>query len=160
MVETNDILILNVGFIIHQQIGYSREIPLEAELVRIPPDLTLTDVSGFARVTRTPQGLLMQVKASAYAEAECVRCLTEFPQRLEVDFTELYAFTPASITESGLLVPESGKINLGPLVREEMLLSMPIGPLCREDCLGLCPVCGENLNEVAALHTHETDDNA
>jgi uncharacterized protein len=46
-------------------------------------------------------------------------------------------------------------IDLRPLVREYMLLSVPISPLCRPACLGLCPVCGENLNEISC--THEDD---
>lgn len=89
---------------------------------------------------------------------ECVRCLTDFAQPLSIDFTELYAFTPHSVTESGLLVPETGKIDLAPLVREEMLLAIPISPLCREDCKGLCPICGENLNETTCHHDDESID--
>lgn len=157
MNEMNDILRLNVGFIIHQTIGYSREIPIEADRIKIPPDLTLENLQGSALVTRTAQGLLVQVRLQAYTKAECVRCLTEFSQPLEVDFTELYAFTPASATESGLIVPESGKINLAPLVREEMLVAIPINPVCNEDCKGLCVVCGENLNEVSLPHLHEEE---
>jgi len=157
MNETNDILRLNVGFIIHQTVGYNREFPIEADRIKIPPDLTLDNLYGSALVTRTAQGLLVQVRLRAQTEAECARCLTEFSQPLEVDFTELYAFTPASATESGLIVPESGKINLTPLVREEMFLAIPINPVCKEDCKGLCAVCGENLNEVSQPHIHEEE---
>jgi len=56
------------------------------------------------------------------------------------------------------LVPESGKIDLAPLIREEMLLAMPISPICRSDCQGLCPVCGENLNRVHCNHEPEVID--
>ncbi len=157
MNETNDVLRLNVGFIIHQTVGYNREFPIEADRIKIPPDLTLDHLNGSALVTRTAQGLLVQVRLRANTMAECGRCLTEFSQPLEVDFTELYAFTPASATESGLIVPESGKINLAPLVREEMFLAIPINPVCKEDCKGLCAVCGENLNEVAQPHVHEEE---
>ncbi|MFM8319682.1 MAG: YceD family protein [Chloroflexota bacterium] len=155
MIEANDLLRLNVGFIIHETIGYSREFPLEAEKIRIPPDLELENMNGAARVTRTAQGLLVQVTVSADVPAECVRCLEAFPQRLEADFTDLYAFTPDSVTESGLRVPETGKINLAPIIREELLLALPISPVCREDCLGLCLVCGENLN--TNPHQHPED---
>ncbi len=157
MNETNDIFRLNVGFIIHQTVGYSREFPLEAERYRLPPDLELHRLDGSALVTRTAQGLLVQVRLKAEITVECVRCLAEFSQPLEIDFTELYAFTPASTTETGLLVPESGKINLAPLVREEMLVAIPISPICRPECQGLCPVCGENLNEVSQPHRHEEE---
>ena len=97
----------------------------------------------------------MQVKMQANYATECVRCLGPSQQPLNIDFTELFAFNRDSITESGLLLPESGYIDLAPLIREYMLLEVPISPVCREDCLGLCPVCGENLNEKP--HTHEDE---
>jgi len=141
-----EFLQLNVGFIVHQTVGYVRDFPFEAPAVDLPPDFRITDLSGVIRVTRTAQGLLLQARLQAYTLAECVRCLTEFDQLLQVEFTELYAFNRDSITESGLLLPETGKINLAPLLRDEMLISIPIKPLCRPDCRGLCPICGENLN--------------
>lgn len=153
MADSRSLLWLNLGFIIHQQIGYSREFPLEIPRLSIDPDLSLSDLSGTARITRTPQGLLVQAKLGAKTLIECVRCLTEFPLRLETEFSELYAFNRRSVTDSGLILPEDGKINLTPLVREYMLLAVPIKPLCRKDCKGLCSECGENLNEVTCEHT-------
>ncbi len=155
MGETNDILRLNVGFVIHQGVGYVRDFPIEAESIKVAPDLTLSDLNGYARVTRTTQGLLIQVLLEAVTTLDCVRCLGPATQTLEVDFTDLYAFSPTSATESGLIVPENGKIDLAPIVREEMLVALPISPLCRPDCKGLCPVCGENLNDVPAHHHND-----
>jgi DUF177 domain-containing protein len=156
MYISHDVLRLNVGFIIHQTVGYSRDFPFEVPKLRLPPDLDLNDFTGVVRVTRTAQGLLVQAKLQARADAECVRCLTEFQQPLEVDFSDLYAFTTASITQSGLLLPENGKIDLSPIVRDEMLLAFPIKSLCRPDCKGLCPICGENRNEVSCQHEDES----
>ena len=61
------------------------------------------------------------------------------------------------MTESGLLVPEDGQIDLEPLLREYALLEFPISPVCKPDCKGLCPVCGENLNRTDCGHRPETD---
>jgi uncharacterized protein len=146
---------LNVGFIIYQTVGFSRDFPFEIPQVRLQDDLDLTDLNGTVRVTRTPQGLLVQVKMHAIASTECVRCLTDFAYDLIVDFSELFAFNQRSVTDSNLILPEDGKIDLEPLLREYMLLEFPINPLCRSDCKGLCPICGENLN----LNTcnHEVD---
>lgn len=94
----------------------------------------------------------------ATLQAECVRCLIELLQTLKIDFTELYAFSLRSVSESGLILPEDGHIDLAPLVREYMLLEIPINPVCRADCLGLCPTCGENLNEDPHEHGGETID--
>lgn len=144
---------LNVGFIIHESIGYSRDFEFELPEFTLQDGLEIQDLTGVARVTRTPQGLLVQTRMNAEMPAECARCLTDFEQPLEIDFTELYAFTPDSLTDSGLLVPENGKIDLAPLVRDEFILAIPISPVCKPDCKGLCPVCGENLNE--NYHEHD-----
>lgn len=146
---------LNVGFIVHEQIGYSREFQFEIPHVRLSEDFEVSDLEGTARITRTPQGLPVQVKMQARVAAQCVRCLTEIQQPLEVDFTEMYAFNKSQATESGLILPDDQHIDLAPLLREYFLLEVPIGPLCKEDCKGLCPVCGVNLN--VNDHTHEDE---
>ncbi len=100
----------------------------------------------------------MQVKMSARTSSECVRCLDPFELPLEIDFTDLYAFSPNSVSESGLILPENSIIDLGPIVREEMLLAIPINPICKPDCKGLCPHCGENQNQVTCNHLEEDID--
>lgn len=149
---------LNLGFIIYQTVGYSREFPFEIHRVKLQPDLDLTDLAGDVRVTRTPQGLLVQVKMHASVIAECVRCLTNYAHILNVDFSELYAFDQRSVTDSNLILPEDGKIDLEPLLREYMLLDFPINPICKPDCKGLCPICGENLNLHTCNHDLQDDD--
>lgn len=145
---------LNVGFIVHQTIGYSRDFDFNLPEIALDEDLTLKDLSGVVRVTRTPQGLLVQVKLQANTIRNCVRCLEDFVLPLQVDFSELYAFDRRSITESGLILPENGHVNLAPLVREFMLLDVPINPICRTNCLGLCAECGANLNIAPCDHQH------
>lgn len=49
-------------------------------------------------------------------------------------------------------IPEDGNIDFGPILREYLLLEMPIKPLCKPDCKGLCTVCGENLNLTTCEH--------
>jgi uncharacterized protein len=158
MSNVNNPLLLNVGFVVHQTVGYVREFPFDFDTIFLPPDTQLKNLIGYVRVSRTAQGLLVQVKMEAEIMAECARCLTEFPQPLEADFTDLYAFTPNSVTESGLLLPENGKINLAPVLRDEMLLSLPINPVCEPGCKGLCPICGENMNETHCEHIEENGD--
>ena len=149
---------LNVGFFVNQSIGYSRDFPFQFPTLRLEPDLDLLNLAGTARITRTPQGLPVQLRMHATLQSECARCLTEIEQPLEISFTELYAFSPRTVTESGLILPEDGHIDLAPLVREYMLLEIPISPLCKPDCLGLCPVCGESLNENSHHHDEESID--
>jgi uncharacterized protein len=149
---SENIFRLNVGFFLGQGVGYSRDFLFESQEVHFDPEFLLQDLHGTARITRTAQGLLVQVDLHAITPSECVRCLSDISQPLSTDFTELYAFNRQSVTESGLLLPESGYINLVPLVREYMFLAIPISSLCSPDCKGLCPICGENLNEVTCAH--------
>ena len=67
-----DFLRLNVGFIIHEMIGYSRDFPLRQSRSLLPPDLALKNLHGMVRVTRAAQGLLLQVKMKAEIPVECV----------------------------------------------------------------------------------------
>lgn len=149
---------LNVGFLINQSVGYSRDFLFDLPEIHLSPDLDLRTLAGTVRVTRTAQGLLVQTRLRAVTNSECVRCLSDFNLHLEVDFTELYAFSRKSMAESGLILPDDAHIDLSPLVREYMLLEFPIQPICRLDCLGLCPICGENLNSTQCSHDDEPSD--
>ena len=96
--------------------------------------------------------LLAQVKMNAIIQADCVRCLTDTDQQLRSEFTELFAFSMRTASESELILPEDGYIDLGPLVREYLVLEIPINPLCQPDCQGICAVCG-----AFQPHLHEQD---
>ena len=118
MHQPNNLLRLNVGFLINQPVGYSRDFLFDIPHINLSDDLGLNNLSGSAQITRTSQGLLVQVKMLATLPSECVHCLIQYDQSLNTDFTELYAFSRKSVTESELLLPEDGHIDLFPLVRE------------------------------------------
>jgi len=88
-------------------------------------------------------------------EASCRRCLVEIRQPFRFEAAELYR--PAGeVWEEGYVIKETS-IDLGPLVRDTVLLNLPTDPLCREDCAGLCPRCGVNLNDEPHDHPPEID---
>ncbi len=148
---------LNIGFLINSTIGTSRDFVLDDEVMQLGEDLSVGAFTGTARFSRTPQGLLLQGDFSGETELECVRCLDPFLHTLRWTVTDLYAFDRRNMTESGLLVPEDGQIDLEPLLREYALLEFPISPVCKPDCKGLCPVCGENMNITDCGHHPEPD---
>lgn len=100
--------------------------------------------------------------------AECRRCLT--PLELPVDVELLFVLVPAGgdLAGSGEGAPmdealhpyDSGarELDLGSLVREELVLSVPAWPVCRPDCRGLCPRCGADLNESVCTCAREESD--
>lgn len=137
---------INVGFIIHEEVGYTAQFPFEFDKIRAGDDLVLRDFAGVVDVGRTPQGLVVTGEFTGTTVLECARCLKTFDQQLKWEMTELYAFTEKSVSESGLLVPEDAHLELEPLVRDYALLEVPIRPICKPDCKGLCPVCGQDLN--------------
>lgn len=137
---------INVGFILHQEVGYNHEFPFDFHKVQVADDLGLHELHGAAQVGRTPQGLILQGDFAAETDLECVRCLRDFRLPINWQLTELYAFGPKSVSESDLLLPEDAQIDLAPLLRDYALLEIPINPICQPDCRGLCPVCGQDLN--------------
>jgi uncharacterized protein len=99
--------------------------------------------------------LFFSGELTAATVATCARCAEEFIAPSGRSFR--YVLAPRSIgdeSKAGLRVEdlefslyEGEEVNLTPLIREQMLLALPTRPLCREDCRGLCPQCGANLNE-------------
>jgi len=148
---------INVGFLLNAPIGYSRDIHFDYPQIRLE-DEYFTRFTGMVRVNRTPQGILVQSDFLAFHTVECVRCLEEFAQELHCEFSELYAFNRRSTTESNLVLREDGNIDLESLAREYLLIEIPISPLCRPDCLGLCPECGQNLNLGICEHSVRVTD--
>ena len=156
--DFSNFLHLNVGFITHETVGYSRDFPFELPVIQLTTEQKIFNLTGTARVTRTAQGLLLQVKMSAQTTSECARCLEPFEYTLDIETTDLYVFSPVSASEADLVLPEDSIIDLGPIVRDEMLLSIPIKPICRTDCRGLCPLCGNNQNEQECDHQEDEID--
>ncbi len=152
MAQTRYPLRFNVGFLFKAPFGSRRDFHFEFPVIRFSPDEEFSEFSGIAHISRTPQGLLVEGEFKGKVGVECVRCLAGFMQPLSTSFSELYAFDQRSVSESGLILPEDATIDLGPIVREYLLIEVPINPICRTDCKGLCPVCGEDLNQVVCEH--------
>ncbi len=139
-----DALILQVGFVLKENIGYTRSFDYEI------PELVFADnhaVSNFELVMsaiRTPQGLHLEGEVSSDFEASCSRCLRSLPTRVVGPLSETFHY-PAK-DEEEFIITEGGEMDMGPLVRELLVVSEPSYVLCETDCKGLCPTCGINRN--------------
>jgi len=100
-------------------------------------------------------------------EMPCSRCLEPF--RMPVDQTFDLRYQPHArnvgegereIEEDDLTTAfyQNDEIDLGQLMREQFYLALPMKPLCREDCQGLCPACGTNLNRGTCTCKREWED--
>ncbi|MGI9034279.1 MAG: metal-binding protein [Candidatus Aeolococcus gillhamiae] len=91
-------------------------------------------------------GILATGTAVAPWRGECRRCLAPVGGELVVEFRELFEQSP----REGESYPLRGDhIDLAPLAREAVLCALPLAPLCADDCAGLCPTCGIDLNNGA-----------
>ena len=149
---------INVGFIVHEEVGYTHEFPLEYDKAVLGEDFTLTDFSGSVHIGRTPQGLIATGSFTGNTTLECVRCLNEFTHSLAWEITELFAFKSQVVDESVLVLPDSAQIDFAPILREYALLEVPINPLHSPDCKGLCIECGQDLNIEDCGHSQHKDD--
>ena len=143
---------LNVGFLLHQGAGTSQEFDFDLPAIQVGDDLDLSFLRGDVRMTRTSEGLYLDgLLASAVAQ-ECDRCLTPLNTEVIAEVGELLFYPPRPGTQPAENVPESGILDLRPLLREQFFVSLPMHTLCKADCKGLCPECGGNLNETACEH--------
>jgi uncharacterized protein len=107
------------------------------------------------RLESVNEGVVVAGTLAAPWEGECRRCLQPVRSRLEVPVLEVYEDDPVEGETRKL---EIDRIDLEPLVRETVLLELPLVPLCREDCAGLCAECGADRNEVDCGHALEVRD--
>jgi uncharacterized protein len=141
----------------------SRPVPAPAglalELVRVPEGAELElDL----RLEAVMEGVLVSGAVTAPVEGECARCLRPVADEVLVDLQELYVYEDQPVadedTEEAAGRLEGDLIDLEPVVRDAVVLELPLSPLCREDCPGLCPVCGARWDELPADHLHEQRD--
>jgi uncharacterized protein len=138
---------------------------LGGELIMVPEgsdlelDLSLTAVS---------EGVYVGGVVRGAVKGECGRCLREINKSADFPIRELFVYDDASTQteksdddedaddEVGRM--QGDLIDLAPAVRDAVVLMLPVNPLCRPDCPGLCPDCGVHLDELPADHSHELDD--
>jgi len=113
-----------------------------------------------ARVHLEPrrEGILATGAFAATGEVLCSRCSEPVPLRLEDQFEVLFLTMPLSevaeeleltAEEMDVAFLQNDRLDLSALLRENILLSLPVQPLCHAGCRGLCPRCGANLNETS-----------
>jgi uncharacterized protein len=107
-------------------------------------------------VSRTTTGFALRLRFDVELVGPCVRCLEEARFPLSVDVREV---DQPSTSDEELRSPyvEEGEVDVGRWANDAVVLTIPSQPLCREDCAGLCPVCGESLNDAdPEAHKHDT----
>jgi len=102
---------------------------------------------GTLQAIRVQEGLLIQGALESQLGLECVRCLEHFVLPITLEIEEIFQLPRTDPQpDVSYVVSDDGWLNLSPLLREQAWVAIPMKPLCRPDCNGLCPQCGANLN--------------
>jgi uncharacterized protein len=128
---------------------------LGIEVLRVPEG---SPVEFDIRLEAVMEGVLVTGTAAAGLDGECVRCLEPIHDEIEVDFQELFVYEEkddeTDDEDSGTSRLEGDLLDLEPLLRDAVVLSLPFQPLCQDDCPGLCIECGARLADDPD-HQHE-----
>jgi uncharacterized protein len=146
---------MNVSQLLRDPIGSTRDYHID-ELVDITGDGNNRKIQGDCHMLRTQRSILVKCVLYTDVELNCSRCLCRFRQPLKIKFEE--EFLPTLDVENGTPLPppedaaiftidEQHTLDLTEAVRQYYLLAVPMKPLCKKECAGLCPTCGKNLNQ-------------
>ena len=146
--------------------AYDRRIPapvgparLGLETIAVPEG---TSIELDVRLESVTEGVYVSGTVHAPLSGECARCLDALVDEVDVELSELFAY-PDSVTDETTDADELPRvvndlIDIEQIVRDALVLALPLAPLCRDDCPGLCPDCGEKWVDLAPDHGHETLD--
>jgi uncharacterized protein len=116
---------------------------LGTDVIGVPPG---SPIELDIRLESVVEGVLVTGTAVVELRGECVRCLVEVSDTMEIDIQELYVNPDSEATEDEASRLEGDLVDLEPLLRDDVVLDLPFQPVCLEDCAGLCVECGANLN--------------
>jgi uncharacterized protein len=128
---------------------------LRVELAGVPAGAEM-DVN--IRLEAVHEGVLATGTASAPVVGECARCLEPVTSEVEANFQELYRYEPSpeeDDDEEDVLLLDGDLLDLEPVLRDAVVLALPLSPLCSDDCTGLCPECGVRLADAEPGHQHD-----
>jgi uncharacterized protein len=127
---------------------------LGIEVLRVPDG---SPVVFELRLEAVMEGVLVTGEAQADLVGECARCLEEIRDEIVADFQELFVYEESDTArgeDEDVSRLEGDLLDLEPLLRDSVVLTLPFQPLCQDDCPGLCTECGARLADDPD-HTHD-----
>ena len=146
---------LNVSHLLKAPIGATRSYEL-SDSVDIEGNGSKRPVQGEVELTRVDRGILVKGTLHTEVEVTCSRCLSLFscPLVLNIEeeyfpITDIVSGAPLHLSDEAgcFTIDEHFILDLTEAIRQYALLAIPMKSLCCEDCAGLCPKCGHNLNQ-------------
>ena len=154
-----DSLTYNDAQLLRDPVGAFRNVDANVALGELAPELEGAGealLSGSARLTHTNTGVLVQGRLRGEMQMSCARCLEPVTVPLDVRVEEVFSPTIDIVTgksivpeeeDQALWIDEHHILDLSEVTRQGVLLTVPMSVLCRPDCRGLCPNCGQDLNQ-------------
>jgi uncharacterized protein len=134
----------------------TRVVPAPADLgagmARIPEG---ADIDLTIRLESVTEGVLATVTATAPLAGECARCLEPVEQTVDVRCQELFSYEQdgGNGRQDGYSL-DGDLLDLEPVLRDALVLALPLAPRCADDCPGLCAECGVRLAQAGPEHRH------
>jgi uncharacterized protein len=126
---------------------------LRVELAGVPAG---AEVEVDLRLEAVHEGVLVTGTATAPVSGECARCLEPLTSSVEASFQELYHYEPSpEEDDEDVLLLDGDLLDVEPVLRDAVVLALPLSPLCSDDCAGLCPDCGVRLADAGPGHQHD-----
>lgn len=149
-VELVNDTVINVAALLRELTGATRDYRFRLDRFQLDEDLEAVGVHGTVRLTRLNDAILVAVKATANVQLECQRCLIEFLQPVEIVFEEqfraAYDVRSGAALDSGSEdlderpeVTENHELDFSEPIRQELIVAMPMRPVCGDDCPGPPP---------------------
>lgn len=141
--------------------GAYRDVNISSPLEGVEVELAcLTDdpISVHLRAQSVVEGILVTGRVEGAIELRCARCLTQSSSAFSLEVCELFA-APGHVEASDDAYRITGtEIDLEPMLRDAVALALPLHPLCRQDCRGICARCGTDLNKASCDCTEDDTD--
>lgn len=158
----------NVAQLLKEPIGGRRSFEVEIPMDFEEEELSQSDsLTGTVNMLRTNRGVLLEAVLDGAVNVPCSRCLVNVHCPVSLEIIEEFqptvdvvrgTFVAVEEEDAALLINEHHILDIGEVVRQALLLEVPLQALCREECAGLCPTCGQDLNLGPCDCSRETTD--
>jgi uncharacterized protein len=145
---------LSLETVVDEPLRFDFELPFTVDALDREPLVSISPARMEGEVTRVEGGHSLSARLTWSGQLECSRCLAPYPFANEEDFSlVLYPRRPIAETEIAMdredfdaYFYDDPVVPVAPIAEERIQMAVPMKPLCREDCRGLCPRCGSDLN--------------